>query len=417
MEIFSKLSEEMVVRILSRLPPKSLTRFRCVRKLWYNVINSPNFVAKNLTTSKYSKFSSSTCILFKHTVLKDSNIKDRQEIMEVLRDNSTETKKILLSLLNVCNNNDGDDPNLNSMVDDFIVPLPLGLYPFSLEIAGHCDGIICLNNSFLDHIVLCNPATKESKLLPKSCLLLPPRDPDDDDELESDINAVGFGYDSKAQEYKVVRIVSFLTGVNNTLPSRAEVYTIGDNSWREIKAQTESHVFWAPSFKLFFKGFYFWWASIGPPEQEIVLSFDMNEELFHDIYIPESVRHDTVLCNRGLAVWKESIVLLAYGGDSGAQSFDIWVIDDFGVFTGPWTKYLTIGPLEGISIPMIFWKSDEFLMVATDGRAVSYNLSTKMFKYLPIHGVEDPPYIQAAAYVNSLVSVHGSNKLEGIKSS
>ncbi|PRQ42309.1 putative F-box domain, leucine-rich repeat domain, L domain-containing protein [Rosa chinensis] len=417
MENFSKLSEEMVVRILSRLPPKSLIRFRCVRKLWYNVINSPNFVAKNLTTSKHNKFSSSTCILAKHTVLKDSNIKDRNEILEVLRDNSIETKKILLSLCNLCNDNDGDDPNLNYVVDDFTVPLPLGLLPFSLEIAGHCDGIICLNNSFLDDIVLCNPATKESKLLPKSCLLLPPRHPNDYDEIESDVNAVGFGYDSKAQEYKVVRIVSFITGVHKPLPSKAEVYTIGTNSWREIKDQTESHVFWAASFKLFLKGFYFWWASICPPEQEIILSFDMNEELFHDIYIPESVRHDIVRCNRGLAVWKESIALLAYGGDSGAQSFDIWVIDDFGVFKSSWIKYLTIGPLEGISIPLIFWKSNEFLMAATDGRLVSYNLSTQMFKYLPIHGVEDPPYIQAVVYVNSIVSVHASNKLEGINNS
>ena len=56
-------------------------------------------------------------------------------------------------------------------------------------------------------------------------------------------------------------------------------------------------------------------------------------------------------------------------------------------------------------------------MVASDGRVVSYNFSIHKHKYLPIHGVEDPSYILAVVYVNSIVSVKGDNKPKGIDTS
>lgn len=47
--------------------------------------------------------------------------------------------------------------------------------------------------------------------------------------------------------------------------------------------------------------------------------------------------------------------------------------------------------MEGVEIsllyPLVFWKSDELLMVSNDGRVVSYNLGRRTFKYLPIHFV------------------------------
>ncbi|RXH76531.1 hypothetical protein DVH24_019419 [Malus domestica] len=74
-----KLSEEMVVEILSRLPPKSLMRFKCVRRSWCDLIQNPNFVEKHLSNPKHNKLASSTSIIVKLTVPKGTNIKDKEE--------------------------------------------------------------------------------------------------------------------------------------------------------------------------------------------------------------------------------------------------------------------------------------------------------------------------------------------------
>lgn len=68
-------------------------------------------------------------------------------------------------------------------------------------------------------------------------------------------------------------------------------------------------------------------------------------------------------------------------------------------------KHVTIGPLDDIELPLVFWTSDELLMAAANGHVVSYNLCTHTFKYIPIHGVEVATYIQAFVYVNSIISV------------
>lgn len=65
----------------------------------------------------------------------------------------------------------------------------------------------------------------------------------------------------------------------------------------------------------------------------------------------------------------------------------------------------------GIAMPLIFWKSDEFLMVSPDGCIVSYNLDTKKYKHLPIHGIY-PGYFEAVICVNSIVSIKGGDKIE-----
>ncbi|XP_062002254.1 F-box/kelch-repeat protein At3g06240-like [Rosa rugosa] len=398
-----KLSEEMVGQFLSRLPPKALMRFKCIHKSWYNLITSPSFIAKNLSNSKNNKFASTTRILFKRTVLKD--IKDKNEIFYVLRDNNNDRRDIFLSLLDLCNDNDGDDQNLHSVVDDLIVPLPFSICPFSLQIAGHCDGLICLVNIVNEEVALCNPAIKEFKFLPRSSLLLPRRHPEDDDGIESDVNAVGFGYDSKTQDYKIVRVITYITGIAYTLPSKAEVYTLSSHSWREIKIDKECHVFWTPSFEIHFRGIYYWSALTYPTpgaDKEAIFAFDMSEETFEEIPIPDGIcARDGII--KFLAVWKESVALISCKGD-GPKSFDIWVMDDSSGIKGSWTKHLVIGPIE-CEIPLVFWKSDELLLVISDGRVVSYHLGNKTIKYLPIHGVEDPQYIQAVVCVNSMISV------------
>ncbi|TQD82904.1 hypothetical protein C1H46_031568 [Malus baccata] len=358
----SNLTDDMVVQILSRLPPKSLMRFKCVHKLWYDLIDSPSFVASHLSNSNLkSKSDSSTSIVVKHTV---KNVED-------------DRKHVLLSLLNVCKDVSDDDDRVEDL--GAVYPL-LSISSPNFEIAGYCDGIFCLSLHLCpEDIALVNPAIMEFQFLPKSCLLLPPPQPDVADGVDTITNAIGFGYDSKAETYKAVRIVKFLPG-----PRKAEVYTLGADSWREVKFEIDCSVIWTPSFYFYFKGVFYWFAT-DLHNNDFILTFDM--------------------------VWNESIALFCYCKDEGTglSIFDIWEMDDStdGVKSRWSKKRLTIDSVPSIEIPLVFWKNDELLLTATDGCVVSYNIRTQKLKDLPIHGIENPLYIQAVLYAESLVSVRG----------
>ena len=190
-ELF-KFVEEIMVEILSKLPPKSLMRFKCVRRSWNALMNNPNFAAKHLSTSKCTALSSSsTTIFFRRFLISDQN------------PNETE---IVLSLFNFCSDFEG------WFVEDIHFPDSLGIECRGIsnefngvdslfKIVCHCDGIICIADyGQKPNVVLCNPATKEFKLLPES--QLPLTSP----ELFPTV-AVGFGYDHRLKNYKVVRLV------------------------------------------------------------------------------------------------------------------------------------------------------------------------------------------------------------------
>lgn len=194
---------------------------------------------------------------------------------------------------------------------------------------------------------------------------------------------------------------------------KAEVYTLGANSWRVIECDIKANVFWMASFDMYFKGIFYWYAASVPQDNEVILSFDMSDEVFHNIPLPDNFRNINGWL-KSLAVRNDSIALLLYnrGGDNTQfSSFEIWVMDDSKEVKGSCIKHLSIGTLQDILIPLKIWKSDELLIVSANGHIVSYNLSIKTRKYVSIRGVDNPRFIQAAVYVNSVVSVKGDNTL------
>ncbi|XP_062006758.1 F-box/kelch-repeat protein At3g23880-like [Rosa rugosa] len=412
----SKLPEEMLVQILSRLPPRSLMRFKCIHMSWYTLINNPIFVDKHLFVSKHNKLSSFTTILFKRYVLRNEN---------------TDQKKTVLSLFNLFHNNDdGEGHHLDSVMEELHVPPSMRLKRMNdhcglefLELSGHCDGIICLTD-FRENIVLCNPAIKEFKLLPLSSFHLSYPD-------GVYTSAVGFGYDLKSKCYKAVRVCEYGQDYNDkglvTLPPKAEVYSLVTNSWKEIKADNlvkNTTVIWFHSWPeaavpTYCKGIIYWsgkrrvyrdYPGVDDDEHELdlsnrIISFHIVDETFHDIPCPDV----GLLTRRAFGLWNESLTISSLG-ESEKDSIDIWVLDDI---EETWTKYVTLRPVVNILYPLtLARKSEQFLLVAIDECVVIfYNCCTGKFKYLPISGVFLNHY-QAVSYVSSTVSIEGGNNVE-----
>ena len=59
--------------------------------------------------------------------------------------------------------------HLNYVSEDFDLPIPPGELEMTNVLGCHCNGIICLVD-YLQTVILCNPAIKESRTLPKPCL-------------------------------------------------------------------------------------------------------------------------------------------------------------------------------------------------------------------------------------------------------
>ncbi|NP_001315730.1 F-box protein CPR30-like [Malus domestica] len=381
--------EDKVVEILSKLPPKSLIRFKCIRKSWCTIINSPSFVAKHLRISMDNKLSSTTCILL-----------NRCQV-HVFPDRSWK-QDVFWSMTNL--SIDSDEHNLHYDVEDLNIPFPMEDQD-NVEIHGYCNGIVCVIVG--KNVLLCNPATREFRQLPNSSLLLPL--PKGRFGLETTFKGMGFGYDCKTKEYKVVRIIencdceysedgeSYYERI--LLPHTAEVYTTTANSWKEIKIDISIETRWyciPYSCSVYLKGFCYWFAY---DNGEYVFSFDLGDEIFHRIELPS--RRESDFKFYGIFLYNESVTSYCYRHEEDCELFEIWVMDDYDGVKSSWTKQLTIGPLKDIDYPLTLWKCDEILMLGSYGRAASCNSSTGNLKYLHI-----PPIINwMIDYVKSIVPV------------
>ncbi|XP_026378854.1 F-box protein At3g07870-like [Papaver somniferum] len=99
---------------------------------------------------------------------------------------------------------------------------------------GSCNGLICLAESrsnLADPVHICNPINRE-------CLQLPVFDENNDYESVNQVCS-GFGYSTRTNEYKVVRILYYDDSDHGTI-GHIQVYTLGSgNGWRNKGVITE----------------------------------------------------------------------------------------------------------------------------------------------------------------------------------
>ena len=102
----------------------------------------------------------------------------------------------------------------------------------NINIQGCFNGIICLRD-IRDGVLLWNPATKEFKISLICHVEYPPG-------YESGIDAIGFGYDSKRDDYKIVRSDTFWDGDfyyddrGASRGMRVALYSLSIDSWRNL---------------------------------------------------------------------------------------------------------------------------------------------------------------------------------------
>ncbi|XP_059440359.1 F-box/kelch-repeat protein At3g23880-like [Corylus avellana] len=246
----SYLPEEVVVNILGSLPPKSLFRFRCVCKTWRTLVGNPDFFTPNSINQ---------------SILPDPNCAAAPLLLFEPRSRFSKFnyKNIFYFL-------SGDTLERHS--------LELSTNQ-AFKIVASCNGLICLHEHY-EKIYLWNPATSEAiKPLPR----LPPWQYETGARMKfcAILITVGFGFDRRSNDFKVLRISNIVRNNRNylcydirteigkkTTNRQVEVYSLSTRRWRliDVSVPFDELCIRRPLDDLLnfpttaSDGFFFWWV-------------------------------------------------------------------------------------------------------------------------------------------------------------
>ncbi|PPE02904.1 hypothetical protein GOBAR_DD00064 [Gossypium barbadense] len=162
-----EVPEMVMLEILSKLPVKSLTRFRCVCKPWCSSFQTPHFITKHHRNNLHNN---NLNLLLKRC---QGNTRDDIYYFSQL---SIEKGQNFSAQHNI---------HLPFFEDCWYAPV----------VSGPCNGLLCLHDA--DKVALWNPSTREFKSLPQSTVQRPP-------SVDStSFDCFGIGFDSQSGDYKV----------------------------------------------------------------------------------------------------------------------------------------------------------------------------------------------------------------------
>ena len=194
-------------------------------------------------------------------------------------------------------------------------------------VAGSCNGLICLINYHISCLRFRNPATRT-----KFEIFLP---------YSNCSFRYSFGYDTLTETYKVVAL--FITKEHdNAARSMVKIFTLGDNSWRNIQCFPVIPLLWVRSHYnngVYLSGTVNWlavsdysgsnfsFASDVTIEQYVILSIDLSTETYTQLLLPQGF-HKVPRYQPKLVVLMDC---LCFCHDFEKTHFIIWQMKDFGV--------------------------------------------------------------------------------------
>ncbi|KAK4430145.1 F-box/kelch-repeat protein [Sesamum alatum] len=353
-----KLPEEIIVEILTRLPVKSLLKFRCVSKSWLSVISSPQFIkthlrfwAKDATFSKY-------------------------RIMLTISDPGFNLKHCSVRSL-MC------EPSTEA----FNIDYPRKHRYRAVWVVGSCNGLICIAINEKD-LFLWNPSTRISTKLPPVEVKMTP----------GFYNIFGFGYNESSDDYKVLGIFCAFGNVG-VYQSVVKLYSSKTNSWKRIEdfkggePLDDSGKF--AGGKLHFSTI----RQIGLDFRWDIVSLDLDTEEYG---IVEQPNYGEGLFESSLGVVGGCICILCNYEKVRA---DFWVLKEYGIKES-WTKVVSIPYLNDpgkflYSKPLFMLPNGEILFVF-GMHLVVYNPKDNCLRHPETSNLG--AFLEADVYIESLVS-------------
>ena len=278
---------------------------------------------------------------------------------------------------------------------------------------GSCNGILCFTDFITSKpkdVYLWNPSIRKFKRLPNTCLT----------QLSN--VALGFGYDSLNNDYKVVRIS--LSTAKRPKPD-VEVYSLSSDSWKRVglgiswRPNVISYGFNGILAFPFVNGYLHWMIEMieegGGQERRytsMILSFDVNSEKFKELPLPDD--EGSFIVTKCVSSFKGKLALIKFG--SGLRPHSIWVMKEYGVLDS-WNK-LYVVPVDGF-IGFSGFTNYGIFLIQIMPRLVSTNCELER-KYKSV--LIDPEtlheneisiqvnyHLDVATYMESLALLDGAN--------
>ncbi|XP_049383070.1 F-box/kelch-repeat protein At3g23880-like [Solanum stenotomum] len=302
------LEEEILIDILTKLPVKSLFRFKCVSKSCKTLLTEPYFKKKHHNHAK--------------------NQPDSRKLLIRIRD-KMDSNLYCTSL----------SPNRLLVNDIHTVPKP----PFSrYRMYCCCDALFLIGiwtepsqDDEPSMLLLWNPTTSESIVLP----------PLESPEQES---TYGLGYDSTSDDYKVLRIDKDGSALD-------EIVALKSGSWRKIYSPSvrpvgDVSLLYGKECLPFVNGAFHWLGI-----EESMMSLNISDETYKRIPLHKnmSLYLESVTIEEGLSVLGSMICLF----NRNDITFNLWMMKEYGVQES-WIKLLTLPCNGAFSIIPIYSFSD-----------------------------------------------------------
>lgn len=295
--------EEIMKDILSKLPVRSLLRFRCVSKFWKTLISDHYFNLKHLNYAK--------------------NDQDSQKFLICQTDP-------ILSFYSC---------PFQQTEDVHKLDCSLNYTPLGCKIYSCCDGLVFLiaSDGLNAQYLLWNPSTRESIQLPRPEFLMRGC-------------MCGLAYDAASDGYKILKIDGNV--VNRQVSN--EILVLKSGSWKRIGKPSIrpiipmlSGVASGRDCLAFVHGAFHW---LGLSQYYTIFSFDISNEVYGEIPLLER------MCNLFKIKYLEYEVsvlggLLCFHSTTNYQgegTFKLWVMTDYGVKES-WTNLYTIRDIDLLS--------------------------------------------------------------------
>uniref|UniRef100_A0A2N9FYF7 F-box domain-containing protein n=1 Tax=Fagus sylvatica TaxID=28930 RepID=A0A2N9FYF7_FAGSY len=357
----------MQTQILIRLPIKSIITCTSVSKTWKFLIQNRTFIS---------------------THLHHSNNNNHYLLFRLYEDGEDIKEQYFLH---------NDDDFTEHTRFDFPLKSHNDKPIFGVGVVGTCNSMICLSHNTslcFDEYFLWNPCVRKFVKLPSPNGTL----------LSSHVGMetrvyMGFGFDSKNNDYKVVRVLFHIQTDIPEYQCEVEVYSLSTGEWRMVTVSLPNcDLFLHTKPKGSVNGALHWLAYRHTDDRNIhcfILAFDLGDEVFREIVLPEIMGFGD---GANISVYGNSIAFFLMKECLNVRRQIIWVMKEYGVVSS-WTKVLTIddyvpGHAEG------FRRNGEVLLSTEEGLYASLDLENQKTKDL---GISSDGFFLVGSYVESLV--------------
>ncbi|KAJ7971213.1 F-box protein [Quillaja saponaria] len=383
---------EILVEILHRQTLKSLVKCTTVCKSWNSLVTNPTFIFSHLNRTLNCNDNNANHLLLLRLCCK--RVKDNLDRY--------------IELYSLRLDNEGLD-----LVSLLGFPLQKEICNLYSRVVGTCNGLVCLADDtqrYNLNFIVWNPSVRKYVKLPRPHMSYSTHGGYDD--------CIGFGFDSRTNDFKVVRVVNLLDQrVYGVGPPEVEVYSLARGSWEFITATAPLCSIFPRAAQVFINGSTHWRVIRQGTDDNwdnFILSFNVADDVFQEISLPE--------CLAGINHWffddRNNVSVLTNGELLGVvyrnfldSSFDVWMMKEYGVVES-WTKVFAYIPLayNPESPTVLAFRENLEVLVQVYGELRSIDARTGLFKDLRI-GEDGDSFM--GYYVERLFLL---NKVKGVMS-